>query len=216
MASEISRTAFHVMELIDICIKGIKSFLKDSDDREVARPHRISQKVLSCLGGIMLYLQLLYTTSLGTFQLPIDWKLAYVFHVHRGGGSNRNALNFRPIALTSVWCKLGKHILYGQVVQHSNSKNFLIPEQHWFRRGFSGTRERIEIYFELSCGTDVEEALTVFSEIIKSIRRCITLSFNSSIKILHIYTDILVWIGEDLSSRQQYLVLNGQTAISGQ
>lgn len=80
-----------------------------------------------------MYLTLLYSQSLSPGTLPNEWKKSKVFPVYKSG--NRNSpLNYRPISITSVPCKIMEHVLYSQVM---NSNNFFHPSQHGFHKGLS-------------------------------------------------------------------------------
>lgn len=48
-------------------------------------------------------------------------------------GSRTNLLNYRPVSLTSVPCKIMEKILRGDIVAHLESNNLLKNHQHGFR-----------------------------------------------------------------------------------
>ena len=82
------------------------------------------------------FLRLLFTQLFSSVQLPNDWKHGKVVPVYKSG--NRNSpLNYRPISLTSVPCKIMEHIIYTHIMAFLDCNNFFHPAQHGFRRGYS-------------------------------------------------------------------------------
>ena len=63
------------------------------------------------------FLQLIYTKSLDTGEVPADWRTANVSPVYKKGLKSA-AEDYRPISLTSVCCKILEHIIARNIVQH--------------------------------------------------------------------------------------------------
>jgi hypothetical protein len=69
----------------------------------------VSQGILKELADeISPLLQLVYTKSLDTGEVPADWRTANVSPVYKKGLKSA-AENYRPISLTSVCCKILEH-----------------------------------------------------------------------------------------------------------
>lgn len=106
-----------------------------------------------------------------------------------------------------VSCQLIEHILSSQVMQHLSIKYFLLPEQHEFRKGYSCTMTLIELFHELWGDIDLGGQIN-----------CIFLDYRNAfdtvshsllmykLSLLNINTNILIWLGNYLSSRQQCVV----------
>jgi hypothetical protein len=81
-------------------------------------------------------LQLIYTNSLDTGEVPADWRTANVSPVYKTGLKSA-AENYRPISLTSVCCKILEHIIARNIMQHAEENNIFSTEiriffqQHW-------------------------------------------------------------------------------------
>ena len=71
------------------------------------------------------FLQLIYTKSLDTGEVPADWRTANVSPVYKKGLKSA-AENYRPISLTSVCCKILEHIIARNIMQHAERKTFYI------------------------------------------------------------------------------------------
>ena len=57
--------------------------------------------------------------------LPDMWKVACIVPIYKGKGSKDDAINYRPIKLTSVICKLMKSIIIQNITQHCLKNNFI-------------------------------------------------------------------------------------------
>ncbi|MDD9361971.1 MAG: reverse transcriptase family protein, partial [Anaplasma sp.] len=79
---------------------------------------------------------LLFSQSLTTGIIPEDWKMGKVVPIYKSGNKD-SPLNYRPISLTSVPCKIMEHVIYSQVINFLDSNHFFHPSQHGFRKGFS-------------------------------------------------------------------------------
>ena len=60
-----------------------------------------------------------FQQSINTGEVPPDWKHANVVAIFKKG-SRSEAANYRPVSLTSVPCKLLKHIIYRSIMIHLN------------------------------------------------------------------------------------------------
>ena len=59
----------------------------------------------------------IYQTSLDTGQVPSDWRDAWIVPVFKKGDKLK-AVNYRPVSLTSITCKLLEHIIHSNVMTH--------------------------------------------------------------------------------------------------
>ena len=67
--------------------------------------------------------------------MPSDWLKANITPVFEKG-SKHLAVNYHPISLTAVLCKILEHILH-DIMAHLDANHILINSQHGFRRKFS-------------------------------------------------------------------------------
>ena len=75
---------------------------------------------------------LLFRSSYNSSKLPAVWKSA-VFKK----GTKCEAVNYRPVSLKCVACKLLEHILCSQIRTHLDKFGALSPSQHGFRKKLS-------------------------------------------------------------------------------
>ena len=81
-------------------------------------------------------LSTIFQFSIDTGSLPTDWRDANISPVFKKGDRHL-AENYRPVSLTSIWCKLLEHILCSQILSHFDQYNVLTKLNHGFRSGFS-------------------------------------------------------------------------------
>ena len=110
----------------------------------------ISPRILEELADeISPLLQLIYTKSLDTGEVPADWRTANVSPVLKKGLKSA-AENYRPISLTSVCCKILEHIIARNIMQHAEENNILYPLQHGFRKDRSCETQLFEFVDDIS------------------------------------------------------------------
>lgn len=71
-------------------------------------------------------LLLLFSQSLSSGILSIDWKCAKLILVHQTGKRDC-PLNYRPISLPTACCKLMEHVIYTHIMHFLDSNNYFIP-----------------------------------------------------------------------------------------
>ena len=63
-------------------------------------------------------------------ELPKDWKLAHVTPIYKNKGAHNLAVNYRPVSLTSVVCKLMETILREHITSYLTSLKLLSNKQY--------------------------------------------------------------------------------------
>ena len=71
-----------------------------------------------------------------TAEVPAQWKEANVVPIHKNG-SKAIMANYRPVALTSVMCKVFERILCAIIMAFLILNNLILEQQHGFVRGRS-------------------------------------------------------------------------------
>ncbi|GFS54609.1 putative RNA-directed DNA polymerase from transposon BS [Trichonephila clavipes] len=78
-------------------------------------------------------------------QLPRDWKRATVIPIKKCGKTDGTPESFRPIALTSIACKIMEKMVLRRITFHLHCHNLLPEERYGFREGHC-TTDRL-LYF---------------------------------------------------------------------
>ena len=98
-----------------ISTNGIKKMLATLKPHKAAGPDCIRPLILKELRDtIAPILQVIFTRSFKTGKLPSDWKKANVVPVFKKG-SKQLPVNYRPVSLTCICCKLMEHIIVSQI-----------------------------------------------------------------------------------------------------
>ena len=71
--------------------------------------------------------------SLG--KIPQVWKTSIIIPILKQGKTRTDPLSYRPIALTSHFCKLFEKIILGLILSHCNKHNIIPVEQAGFKEG---------------------------------------------------------------------------------
>lgn len=82
------------------------------------------------------YLALLFSQSLSSRAVPEDRKAGKVVSIYKSGNKD-SPLNYHPISLTSVPCKIMEHVIYSQIIHFLDSNDFLNSSLHGFRKNVS-------------------------------------------------------------------------------
>ena len=74
--------------------------------------------------------------SLSLGILPTDWKLAEVTAVYKKGSQSDRG-NYRPISLTSVYCKILEQLIRDYLMAHLLGNDLISNRQYGFVKGRS-------------------------------------------------------------------------------
>ena len=85
------------------------------DPNKSCGPDTIHPRVIKgTIDGLISPLFYIYTKSLHQGSLPASWKDAIITPIHKKG-SKKVPSNYRPISLTSVFCRMLKSIIKGKI-----------------------------------------------------------------------------------------------------
>lgn len=193
--------------------RGIEAAIKSLNASKSTGPDGLSPALLSlCPREISKYLCIIFAKSLEEISLPDDWKLANVVPVHKGGPRS-SVLNYRPISLTSVACKILEHVLFTNVMSHMNVHSLLSPWQHGFRSGFSCTTQLLELTHDLAVALDKGFSVDcLFLDFKKAFDVVPHSLLIEKLEMYNVNSMVVSWIKEYLNLRKQKVVLNGKTS----
>jgi len=154
-------------------------------------------------------LTILFQRSVQQGILPQDWKSANVTPIFKKG-SRVEVNNYRPVALTSVACKLLETIIRNNVVKHMETNSLFSQQQHGFTRGRSCLTNLLESLedwtaaLEEGCGLDV-----LYLDYQKAFDTVPHKRLLEKIKWYGISDSLCKWISEFVSNRQMRVVTDG-------
>ena len=97
-------------------------------------PDNIHPRLLKeCHSELAVPVQMIIQESLRTGMVPTLWKLAKVCPIFKKG-DRLDPLNYRPVSLTCIICKICETIIRNKIVEHLESNDLLSSKQHGFRQ----------------------------------------------------------------------------------
>ena len=174
-------------------------------------PDNLWPKVLQSMAEeISTPLSMIYTKCLDEGTVPLDWKRGHIAPIFKKG-SKASPCNYRPVSLTSVLCKVMESLLRDAIVLHLSSHHLIRDSQHGFTRGRSCLTNLLE-YLEsmtklLDSGKSVD---IVYLDFAKAFDKVPIRRLVAKCKGLGLTGNLLAWIEEWLSGREQRVVLNGE------
>ena len=193
------------MKPFNITTNGITKLLKNLNPYKAQGPDNLSQLA----DEISPLLQLIYTKSLDTGEVPAGWRTANVSPVYKKGLKSA-AENYRPISLTSVCCKILEHIIARNIMQHAEKNDILYPLQHGFRKGCSCETQLIEFVDDISKnlqeGRQTDILIMDFAKAFDKVNHSLLIH---KLRYYGIDGKTTRWIQNWLEDRQQTVVLDG-------
>ena len=110
-----------VIPSLPITTPGIQKLLNNINPHKASGPDNISSRILKDLQNLIApILTIIFIKSLQTGCIPSDWKHANVAPAYKKG-ENYNAVNYRPISLTCISCKIMEHVITKHILNHLES-----------------------------------------------------------------------------------------------
>ena len=162
------------------------------------------------LSSLIYPLTEFFNLSISLGQLPPTWKSAIIVPIFKKGLTSE-PLNYRPISLTSVICRILEKIIHKKIYEHLFRHSLLSNEQHGFLKNRSTLSQQLILlnklttYHDKSINTDM--IYLDFSKAFDSV---------SHKKILHVLRhfkineSLINWMREYLTGRTQRTVIDGE------
>ena len=200
-----------IMENFDILETEVFDQLSNLNPNKPPGPDGISPKVLyEIKDGICKPLTLLYNYSLLYKKVPHAWKVSHVTPVFKGKGSSHEPVNYRPISLTSVVCKIMEKILFKHLYNFMKDNNLLTKYQSGFQPGDGTINQLIDIYNTIiSCLDQGKDVRFIFCDISKAFDKVWHSGLLFKLRFYGIHQSLIDWIADYLGDRSQKVVLDG-------
>ena len=175
----------------------------------------IHPRLLRALSDYLsLPLSIIFNSSLHSGILPVDWLHSIVVPIFKK--SHRyETLNYRPVSLTSVPCKVMEKLIVSHINAYLHANNLLTAEQYGFRSGHSTTDNLLTTYNIISQMLDQGKVIDLvffdFSKAFDSVVHSILLDKLFSIGVCGI---LLEWIRRFLSNRSMRVKVAGALSKS--
>ncbi len=183
--------------------------LKDLKTSKAPGPDQIHPRVLSeTATAIAKPLCMIFNTSIRTQKVPDQWKIAHVAAIFKKG-SRAEPLNYRPVSLTSVLCKVLEAVIRDHLIDHMKKNLLLSDRQFGFISGRSTTLQLLKVLDDwtkiLEAGDDVD---IVYFDFMKAFDKVPHKRLVKKIESFGITGSLLGWIKSFLNERWQRVVVN--------
>ena len=130
----VDRENYETLEDITATTPEVEKFLQGLNLAKAAVPHDISPRFMNVIAHeIAPVLTTVFQMSLATVEVPADWREALVTPIYRKR-EQYNLANYRPIALTSVSCKVMEHLFVSKIMDYLETTNIHCNTRHCFRK----------------------------------------------------------------------------------
>ena len=204
------QTEKSIGEVGDIDSELVLSYLKKIRPNKAEGPDEIHARLLrECEKELAIPLAKILSMSLAEAKIPLDWKTANVVPIYKKEDKSE-AENYRPVSLTSLVCKVLEAIIKDKIVEFLSENNLIKDSQHGFRKGRSCLTNLLE-FLDLATdsydkGSQIDVSYLDFSKASDKVPHKRLLL---QLKCHGIKGNVLNWIEEWLSRRQQRVILNG-------
>ena len=204
-------------------LQGVE--ISDSDVLEVINslkndkspgPDNITPRLLKlCSQSITPILKRLFVDSLSQGTLPMSWKKANITPVHKSGDTT-SVCNYRPIALTSVVCKIIETLITKAIHRHISEYCLLDCNQHGFVKGRSCVTQLMSIvqtwlrFLDKPSPPKIDVIFFDFTKAFDLMPHDILLRKLKS--QFFISGKLWFWIQSFLTNRQQHVLYKGATS----
>ena len=168
-----------------------------------------NQVLVECHDELCIPLTILFKKSLIQSDVPIDWKLANVTPVFKGG-SKKYTSNYRPISLTSVVCKVLESLIRNTIMMHLCENSLINSTQHGFMRRKSCLTNLLHCMEEVTSSLDDGNSIDIlYLDFAKAFDKVQHQRLLAKLHSLNITGEVFNWIRAWLHGRKQRVVLNG-------
>jgi Reverse transcriptase (RNA-dependent DNA polymerase)/Endonuclease-reverse transcriptase len=200
------------LSLTDITLAkaGIVNLIKKLNPHKSPGPDKISPKLLQLIPEeISDYLLLIFNKCFQQQDIPKIWKSANITPVFKKGNRS-DPINYRPISLTSILCKMFEHIITSNLATFLEQNKLFNNDQFGFRKNRSCELQLLRVIQDLSLILDnKEEADLIFLDFSKAFDKVSHALLLHKLKSYGLQPDMISLIRSFLLDRKQTVVLDG-------
>ena len=198
---------------ITITAKQVNEILKNLKVTKAAGPDNIHPRLLKESSEVITRpLEIIFNKSVQQGAIPNAWKISNIVPVYKKGIKS-NPSNYRPIALTSVPCKILETIVRNHIIEHAITNNLFDNRQHGFITGrscFTNLLHTLDSWTKLL--DDGQDFDTVYLDISKAFDTVPHERLLHKLSNYGIKDPLLSWIRSFLTKRKQRVVVGGENS----
>ena len=203
------------MPAINITFEDIECAIRSLKSNVSGTPEEIPALfVKMTCASLLAPLKIIFNQTLSQGEVPLFWKKAIVVPLHKKGLRSLPC-NYRPVSLTSVFCRLLEKIICRSITEHFKINHLNFPSQHGFIERRSTLTNQLLMMdvitnnYDLNIQTDM--ILLDFSKAFDVVphKKLVTL-----LRSFQIQDNIVTWIKNLLSSRTQQTLVDGKLSTS--
>lgn len=144
------QTSDALIETIEFTISDVAQQLNSLNTDSAMGPDNIHPRLLKeCSEQLAYPYYLLFKKSISAGCLPLSWKHSKVIPIYKKG-HRTDPLNYRPISLTPIPCKILERIITKSLYAFLDDNSLFDDNQYGFRRGRSVTDQLLVTYNHVS------------------------------------------------------------------
>ena len=207
------QVSMSVLPEVEISILEVQQELVSLDVNSCMGADEIHPRLLShCAATLCRPLSLIYSASLREGLLPLEWLSSQIVPIFKKG-ARTDPLNYRPVAMTSVPCKVLERIIVRRMKSYLEDNNLISMHQFGFRSLHSTTDQLILAYEEVT--RDVDEAKMVdmlFFDFSKAFDKVSHVVLIQKLNEIGICPQLCNWIQHFLSARRMQVRVHQATS----
>ena len=167
---------------------------------------RLIRAAASCISQ---HITFIFNLSLSLGEVPAEWKLGKVIHIHKGGARD-NCNNYRPISILPTLMKVFERIINDRLYSYLHTNNLLSSQQSGFRPLHSTSTTLLQVSDYILHNTD-NGMLTgaVFLDLKKAFDTVHHPTLLKKLNLLGLNNVELEWFKSYLTDRRQITSING-------
>lgn len=194
-----------------ICVSEVHALLCGLDGNSAMGPDLLHPLLLKKCASVLAYpMHVLFTRSLSQGCVPKLWKESVIVPIFKKG-NRYEPLNYRPISLTSVPCKMMERLICMHIYDYLDEHSILSDHQFGFRSGRSTVDQLLLVYEEVHQSVDNGKSFDVilfdYSKAFDVVNHDILLT---KLHLIGINGQILDWISSFLTGRSLQVSVMGQ------
>lgn len=159
---------------------------------------------------LIIPVMILFNKSYEESCVPDIWKCANIIPIFKKGKTD-DPLNYRPVSLTCILCKLFETIIKDRLLANLSERRIMTEAQHGFRRGRSVVTNLLEFYDGVVNALDNKDSVDIiYFDMAKAFDTVKHSILMKKLEDLDINKRTRMWIADYLSNRKQRVIVRGE------